>query len=167
VPGPPLGGGPRDPGAGGGAGGGGGGGGTTPGTGTGGTGGTGSGGDDTAGDDTAGGTTASSRSVVLTGSRPASGLTFVIKRTKAPLRFSKKLRFTVAIRSTGSPVDRVAFMLDGRWIRTDRTRPFALTYKVPRAVRYRTHKLRIKAFTKTGASSSIVVKVKRVRPWKG
>jgi hypothetical protein len=156
VPGTVLGGGPSSPGAGGA-----GGTGTGTGTGTGGSTGTTPGAGAPAGS-SSGGSAAS----VLAGSAigGGSGPTLTVKKSLSQMRFSTKLRFAVAVRSASSAIDRVAFMLDGRWIRTDKTSPFSLAYKVPRTVRYRTHVLRIKAFAKNGASGSLVVKVKRVRP---
>ncbi|HET6508251.1 MAG TPA: right-handed parallel beta-helix repeat-containing protein [Baekduia sp.] len=175
VPGTPLGGGPSSPGTPGAPGAPGtndGGGGTVAGTttpGTGGSGGTGG----TSGSGGSGGTdgdASGDASATASSTRSAAGGGGPLAITRSALsqtRFSTKLRFAVTVRSRVGAVDRVAFMLDGRWIATAKRRPYALTYKVPRNLRYRAHVLRIKAIAKSGTSGSISVKVTRVRPFKG
>jgi hypothetical protein len=93
--------------------------------------------------------------------------TLAVKKSKSSLRFAAKLRFAVTVRAAGSPIDRVAFMIDGRWVHTDKHNPFSLTWKVPHATRYGAHVLRIKAFAKDGTSGTISIKVVRVRAARG
>jgi hypothetical protein len=93
----------------------------------------------------------------------ATSPTVSVKKSKSQLRFRAKLRLAVLARPAGAAIDRVAFMIDGRWVHTDATRPFSLVWRVPRGTRYGTHTLTIKAFAKDGTFGRISVKVRRVR----
>jgi Right handed beta helix region len=86
-----------------------------------------------------------------------------VKRSISHVRFSKRLRFALLVKRSASPVQRIAFMVDGRWVATDRRAPFALSWKVPRTTRYGTHVLTIKAFAADGSVGALSVKVRRVR----
>jgi hypothetical protein len=117
-----------------------------------------------------GGTTGSGSTTTAPAARGAGSIdsasapALAVKKSKSHLRFTSKLRFAVLVKTTaGTTVDRVAFMIDGRWVRTDKTDPFSLTWKVPRNTRYGTHVLTMKAIAKDGGSGTIAVKVRRVR----
>jgi hypothetical protein len=89
--------------------------------------------------------------------------TLAVKRSISHVRFTKRLRFALLVKRSASPVQRVAFMVDGRWVATDRKAPYALSWKVPRKTRFGTHVLTIKAFAADGSVGKLSVKVRRVR----
>ncbi|WP_027005875.1 right-handed parallel beta-helix repeat-containing protein [Conexibacter woesei] len=86
-----------------------------------------------------------------------------VKRSISHVRFTKRLRFALLVKRSASPVSRISFMVDGRWVATDRRAPFALSWKVPRTTRYGTHVLTVKAFAADGSVGTLSAKVRRVR----
>jgi hypothetical protein len=79
------------------------------------------------------------------------------------LHFGTVLRFSVKVAAGAAAIDRVSFMVDDVWVGTDRTSPYSLTWRKAKHLRYGAHVLRIRAFAKNGSSSTVSVKLKRVR----
>ena len=106
---------------------------------------------------------AAASDLVVAARSPGASPTLAVKRSRSQARFSAKLHYAVLVRAAATAVDRVSFMVDGRWVATDRTNPYALAWKAPRTTKYGTHVLTIKAFAKDGTVGVMTVKVRRVR----
>jgi Right handed beta helix region len=100
---------------------------------------------------------------LATGPLAGASVTLAVKRSISHTRFTNRLRYALLIKRSAAPVQRVAFMIDGRWVATDRRAPYALSWKVPRHTRYGTHVLTVKAFAADGSLGTLSVKVRRVR----
>jgi Bacterial Ig domain len=75
--------------------------------------------------------------------------------------FSSRLRVAARAKDDHG-IDRVGFWIDGHWIGTDRKAPYAMTWRVRKGTRYRSHTVTARAFAVDGQASSVAVTVRRV-----